>query len=140
MLVTPLGRIGAAICFDLDFPDLVLREGRTGADIMLVPSSDWREIDPLHTRMALMRGIENGCSIVRPTAKGLSAAADYEGRMLASADFFQTNDPVMVAQVPVRGVRTIYARVGDLFAGLCALGVLVAAAMALRGRALARRG
>jgi apolipoprotein N-acyltransferase len=64
--------------------------------------------------MALMRGVENGCSVVRPTNKGLCAAADYQGRILAVTDFFRTSPCVMVAQVPVRGVRTLYPRAPDL--------------------------
>ena len=134
VLDTPFGRTGAAICFDMDFPDLVRREGRAGVDFMLVPSSDWSDIDPIHTHMALLRGIENGCSVVRQTAKGLSATADYEGRILASTDYFRAEEPVMVAQVPRRGVRTIYARVGDLFAWICLAGVLLAALLAMRQR------
>lgn len=132
VLATSFGRVGGAICFDMDFPDLIRQHGLAAVDLVVVPSSDWKDIDPVHTRMALVRGVENGCSIVRQTAKGLSAAADYEGRVLATTDFFKTDDPVMAAQVPTRGVRTVYARVGDLFAWLCVVGLLLAAAMAVR--------
>jgi apolipoprotein N-acyltransferase len=90
---------------------------------MVVPSSDWREIDPLHTRMALLRGVENGCSVIRPTHKGLSAAADYQGRILAATDHFRASSRVMVAQVPSRGVWTLYPRLPGLLPVLC-LGVL----------------
>lgn len=78
--------MAAAICFDMDFPDLIRRPGLQRADLILAPSSDWREIDSVHTRMALFRGIENGCSVVRQTNKGLSAAADWQGRVLARGD------------------------------------------------------
>lgn len=44
-------------------------------------------------------------------------------------DFFQTADQVMVAQVPTRGVRTLYARVGDAFAWACILGLVLVAVM-----------
>ena len=111
---TTLGRIAGAVCFDADFPDLIVRAGRQRADLLVVPSSDWRAIDPVHTRMALMRGVENGCSVVRQTNQGLSAVADYQGRVLAWSDYFRTAPRVMMAQVPVRGARTPYARVPDL--------------------------
>jgi apolipoprotein N-acyltransferase len=113
------GRIGGAICFDMDFPQLIHRAGRGRADILVAPSSDWREIDPMHTRMAIFRGIENGFAVVRPTNKGLSIATDCQGRTLAAADFFASADPRIVAHVPVRGARTFYAGVGNLFAWLC---------------------
>ena len=131
---TGFGRLAGAICFDADFPGLIRDAGRGRADLLIIPSSDWQEIDPIHTRMALVRGIENGCSVVRQTNKGLSAAADAQGRILASVDFFQTSPCVMVAQVPVRGVPTLYARVGDLFAWLCVVALAMLLTWALRSR------
>jgi apolipoprotein N-acyltransferase len=128
----PLGRLAGAICFDADFPSLLREAGEAHAGILIIPSSDWKAIDPLHTRMALVRGIENGCSVVRQTNKGLSAAADPYGRILASVDFFRSRTCVMVAQVPVRGVRTAYSRVGDLFAWVCIVAFAMFAGLALR--------
>ena len=61
---TPFGRIAAVICFDMDFPQFIRRAARNGVDIMLVPSADWSAIDPIHTRMASVRGIENGFAVV----------------------------------------------------------------------------
>jgi len=136
VVATELGRLAGAVCFDADFPDLILRAGRRHADLLVVPSSDWRAIDPLHTRMALVRGVENGCSVVRPTRQGLSAAADYQGRILATADFFRATPSVMVAQVPSRGVRTPYSRLPDLVPYLCV--AIVAGAMI--GRLMRRAG
>jgi len=124
------GDLTGAICFDMDFPGLIRRAGREGTDLLLVPSSDWRAIDPLHTRMAIYRGIENGCAVVRQVNQGLSAAADHQGRILAAADYFKTADHAMVAQVPTRGVRTIYSRIGNLFAWACLGGLLAFAAAA----------
>jgi apolipoprotein N-acyltransferase len=123
-VVTPFGRIAAVICFDLDFPRLLAQAGRKGADILLAPSNDWRAIDPWHTQMASFRAIEQGFSLVRHTSRGLAAAFDYQGRVLAVMDHYQATDRTLVAQVPVRGVRTVYSRVGDLFAWLCLLGLL----------------
>ena len=77
--------------------------------------------------MACMRGIELGCSVIRHTGTGLSAAVDYQGRLLAQMDHFTTpgTERVMVTHVPVRGVRTFYARFGDLFSWICVVGLLV---------------
>lgn len=116
---TPHGRVGGAICFDMDFNGMLRRAGKQRTDILLAPSSDWPDIDPLHTRMAMFRGIENGCSVVRQTNKGLSMAADYQGRSLAATDYFRSTDHHLVAEVPTRGVVTIYSRIGDLFAWVC---------------------
>jgi hypothetical protein len=45
-------KIAGAICYDYDFPYFAKALGRQGADIVALPSSDWRGIDPIHTKMA----------------------------------------------------------------------------------------
>jgi apolipoprotein N-acyltransferase len=57
-------------------------------------------------------------NLVRHTTDGLSAAFDYQGHALASMDHFHATDHAMIAQVPTKGVRTIYLVIGDLFAWL----------------------
>jgi len=97
---------------------------------MVVPENEYPEIDPMHSRMATFRGIENGFAVVRPTNKGLSLATDGQGRVLASADYFASSDHRIVAQVPTLGTRTFYAAVGDLFAWLCVLALAGLVALA----------
>ena len=122
---TEFGRLSNAICYDLDFPNLIRQAGRAGVDLFLAPSWDWRAIDPLHTRMAIVRAIENGFALVRPTGMGLSIAADRYGRVLASADHFdETPDRLVMAHVPILGAATLYAKTGDWFAWLCMTFVL----------------
>ncbi len=128
---TPVGRLSNGICFDLDFPSLARQAGKAGVALMLVPSNDWREIDPLHTQNAAFRAIENGFTLVRQTSNGLAMTVDYQGRVLAASDYFTTGQQVMVAYVPVRGVRTLYAAVGDVFAWLCVLGLVALTGMAI---------
>jgi apolipoprotein N-acyltransferase len=131
---TPYGRLSNVICFDADFPATLRQAGQAGADVMLVPSNDWREVDPYHTQVATFRAIENGYSLVRQTSNGLAMTVDYEGNVLASTDFFSSDPQVMVAYVPMQGVRTLYATVGDLFAWLSIAGLVV-----LIGFAVARK-
>jgi apolipoprotein N-acyltransferase len=131
---TPYGKIGGAICFDMDFPNLLEQAGEQQADLMLVPSNDWREIDPWHSHMARLRAVEQGFNIVRHTSKGLSLAADYQGRVLSSMDHYTTSDRVLISQVPTSGTRTVYARIGDTFAWLCVAGLLVVTAIGRIGR------
>lgn len=110
------------ICWDADFPATIRQAGRNGTDLLLVPSNDFREIDPMHTQMAVFRAIENGVSLVRQASNGLSIATDPYGRVLAAMDHFTASDRVMVAQVPTQGVSTIYAVIGDLFGWLAVIG------------------
>ena len=56
---------------------------------------------------------------------------DYEGHVLAASDFFTTDQQVMVAYVPLYGVHTIYAAIGDLFAWVCLFGVVALTGLAI---------
>jgi apolipoprotein N-acyltransferase len=131
-LDTPYGRLSSIICFDGDFPQLLAQAGALRADVMLDPSNDWRAIDPWHTQMVSFRAVEQGFNLIRQTSQGLSAAFDYQGRRLAAMDHYQTTDYAMVSQVPTRGVRTIYSRLGDWFAWVCLAGLAWLTVVSLR--------
>ncbi len=111
--------IGGAICYDYDFPYIAQEFGNLKADIVAVPSSDWRGIDPLHTRMAAFRAIEQGHSIVRSTRFGLSAAITPYGEMISQMSSFDENNKVMTANLPVHGIITVHSILGDTFIYLC---------------------
>ncbi len=133
---TPFGRIGAVICFDMDFPGVVRQAAQQGADIMLVPAYDTYATRTYHTEVGLLRGVEDGFAVVRMVNEGTSIAVDARGQVLARQDFFTTPNRVMVVDVPTQGMMTIYGRFGDWFAWLCiaAMVVLVAAATLRPGR------
>ena len=128
---SPYGRLANVICFDADYPGTVRQAGQAGADLLLVLGDDWQAIDPYHTQVATFRAIENGFSLVRQSSKGLSMAVDYEGRVLSASDYFSTDQQIMVAYVPMHGVRTIYATIGDLFAWLCMIGLVALTGLAI---------
>jgi apolipoprotein N-acyltransferase len=129
---TPYGRIGTAICFDMDFPAFIHRLGAMKTDIVLDASFDSEGIRPYHTEAALLRGIENGFSLVKQTNLGTSMAIDGTGRVLARQDSFVTPDQLMLSDVPTRRVPTLYRVLGDWFAylgmamavALCAWGIV----------------
>lgn len=113
VLDRPYGHAAGAICYDYDFPALGLEHARLGADLVVVPASDWRGIDPFHTQMAAMRGIEGGFSVVRSVRWATSGAFDAIGRVRGTASYFE-GERLMVARVPARRVETLYSRVGDV--------------------------
>jgi apolipoprotein N-acyltransferase len=133
-LGTPYGRLMGAICFDTDFPPLMAQAGAAHADIVLSPAADWVAIDPRHTEIASFRAIEQGFNLLRQTNNGLSAAYDYQGHQLAQMDEFHATQLTLVAQLPIRGARTLYARFGDWLAWLS-----IAALVALLFQALRKR-
>ncbi|MDH4120601.1 MAG: nitrilase [Deltaproteobacteria bacterium] len=109
----PYGRTAGAICYDYDFPAMALGHAALGAGLVMVPSSDWKGIDPYHSQIARIRAIEGGFSVVRPVRASTSMAFDAYGRTREALPFFEQNDRVMLARVPVEPVRTLYARMGD---------------------------
>ena len=127
---TPLGRIASVICFDMDFPWLVRQAGQARADLLIAPSLDWDTVKGSHAQLASVRAVENGVSLLRPTGDGLSQAVDHQGRVLAAVDSFATDKGVVVTSVPARGAATIYPAIGDSFAYLCVLGLVVLAGAA----------
>lgn len=107
--------LGGAICYDYDFPYLANGYGELQADIVAVPSSDWKGIDPLHTQMAAFRAIEQGHSVLRSTRFGLSAGINPYGELVDTMSSFDDNNKIMITELPVKGKGTFYARIGDTF-------------------------
>ena len=110
---------GAVICYDYDFPYLAKGLGALKADLVADPSSDWRGIDPLHSRMAAFRAVEQGHSILRSTRFGLSAAITPYGEFAAQMSSYDNNDKLMMVNLPVKRVPTLYSVLGDFFVFLC---------------------
>ncbi len=121
---SPYGRIASVICFDMDFPTFINQAGNKNVDIMLVPANDWKEITPYHANMSKLRAIENGFSMVRCTGQGLSLAVDYNGKVLNQLNYYQTEENIMISDVPIKGIKTIYAKMGDWFVWVCIIGLL----------------
>lgn len=121
---TAYGNLSGVICWDADFPSVMRQEGRLGADMLLTPAADWKEVDPIHSAPAYFRGIENGMSVLRQTVNGLSFASDSIGRYLARMDHFSSSDWVTVVQLPTHRSFTLYPIIGDSFALLDCLACL----------------
>jgi apolipoprotein N-acyltransferase len=105
-------RYGVAICKDMDFPDL----GReyAGVDVLLVPAWDFTTDAWLHSRMAMLRGVENGYSIVRSARNGVLTVSDAYGIVTSEAP----SGPQTAYRVRVRQTNpglTLYSRTGDVF-------------------------
>lgn len=127
-LDTPYGRMGIAICFDADHPELMREAGRLNVDFMFVPSNEWAELEPLHTHMAMFRAIENGYSLLRQTSGTYSLAVDALGNELGGMRHSTSEDKALVVQLSPQGTGgTLYAAWGDWFAWGClvfALGLI----------------
>lgn len=105
-------QFGVAICKDMDFPDLARRYA--GVTAMLVPAWDFGRDAWLHSRMAMLRGVENGYAIVRSARNGVLTVSDAYGQVTAEAP----SGPLTAYNVAIPRAApgpTIYARFGDVF-------------------------
>jgi apolipoprotein N-acyltransferase len=123
------GRIGIEICRDMEYPELARRYAKQQVGLILAPAWDQGlGVDAAwHGHLSLMRGVENGFTMVRNAKVGLLTVSDDRGRVLAE----QSTRPdggltTMLVTVPVRHDSTFYQKWGDWFAwvDLAALGAL----------------
>lgn len=122
LLDTRLGKAAVAICFEADFPELVRRRMRAGAEVLINLSNDvWLgEVgQQQHLAMVTLRAVENRTWVIRATTTGISAAIDPFGAVRARTDAF--TETVLDARIVPMKVDTPYKRYGDVFAYLCVL-------------------
>lgn len=129
-----LGLLGAGyatqICKDMDFAETVRTTAAHGVRLMIVPADDFGRDRWIHARMAIMRGVENGFAVLRSAFDGLETISDAQGRVLVSRPTTRAGMVVAQAEVPLGSGPTLYTRIGDVFAWLCAVvSVLVGAGM-----------
>jgi len=120
----------------MDFPDFMLQAGRQRTDLLIVPENEYPQVDPMHSRMALYRAVENGFNLLLHASQSLSLACDYQGRVYGLMDHYHATDRVLVTQLPTAGAQTIYPRGGYLFPWVCtaALVILLAVGCVRRPR------
>lgn len=124
-VTTDWGTMSGVICWDQDFPHIMRQAGKMRATVMLAPNADWDAITPTHTYMGVFRAVENGYALIRPNVNGLSVITDAYGRVAAAMDHRQTEQDqwMMMGQLPVYQIRTIYSLIGDLFGWLALAGL-----------------
>ncbi len=114
-----LGNIGIEICRDMDYPELARRYSGNGVGLILVPAWEFGSDDLWHGHMALMRGVEDGFTMVRTAKAGFLTVSDDRGRVLSEeATSPHREFTTMLAQVPIRHDATLYQKWGDWFAWL----------------------
>jgi apolipoprotein N-acyltransferase len=122
---TEFGTLATSICYDADFPQLMRQAGQKNADVLLLPSGDWKEVSPYHGDMAKMRAVENGFSLVRCVSGARSSVYDFYGQLISARNFFDSGEKVLVAYVPMKGVQTVYSFIGDSWVAVCGFLLIV---------------
>lgn len=127
----PGTRTGLAVCKDMDFHDTGRAYSDRAAKLLLVPAWDFAVDGRMHSRMAVMRGIESGFAVARAALRGNLTLSDNRGRIIAETSD-ALGDATLIDEVPLHNTRTLYARWGDWFAWL-SLAMLAGALLAARG-------
>jgi apolipoprotein N-acyltransferase len=106
---------GLAICKDMDFPAWLRGYGRRGARTVAVPAWDFVVDGRWHSRMAVMRGVENGFSMARAARQGLLTFSDAYGRILAETPSSTAPEALLLRDLGPGPGATFYTRTGDWF-------------------------
>jgi apolipoprotein N-acyltransferase len=127
---------GTVICYEVIFPDLFRSFVAGGASFMVNITNDawfgetsgpWQ-----HLGVLPVRAVENRVAIARAANTGVSAFVEPTGRVTLRLPLLERG--ILRAPVPLRRGITVYTRLGDWFAYLCA-----ALSATVAGWALSRR-
>ena len=132
-LPTRHGVISTAICYEIVFPRLVGDSVVKGSELLTTITNDaWyghSSAPYQHFLQASMRAIEQGRYLARAANTGISGFVDPYGRVIEQSEIF--TQAVMVADLRLHRITTVYGRIGDLFAYICA--ALTVAALVFSG-------
>ncbi len=119
--------LGAFICYESAFPDLVRQFARGGAEVLVNLSNDGyfghSAAREQHLELVRMRAAENRRWILRSTNDGITATVDPAGRVWYRAPPYQE----LAGVVSYRYLANVtpYTRYGDWFAWGCLLAALL---------------
>ncbi len=139
VLSQPSGTWGLQICKDLDFPALSRDYAADGTNLLLVPAWDFKVDGWLHSRMAMLRAVENGFALARAARNGLLTLSDNRGRVMAEAPTVSEHFVTVTGQLSVTRERTLYSRTGDWFAWLCLVVLLALLSLLFVRRKMSRK-
>jgi apolipoprotein N-acyltransferase len=125
---------GTAICKDLDFPAHLRKYGRSKAQIVCVPAWDFVQDDWLHSRMAIMRCVENGFSMVRSARQGRLTISDCFGRINYESSSVHKKGVTLLGEVTLQNKSTIYSRFGEWFGIINLVGTIFLIGTGLKKR------
>jgi (R)-amidase len=106
-------RIGALICFDIEFPETARAVAAAGARVIVVCNGNMLRFAPVHRVLACARAIENQAFIVMSnrvgagrvdTFAGGSMIVDPTGRILAEGD--NASESVLSTEIDLSQIET----------------------------------
>lgn len=79
-VTTSLGRLGVAICYDIEFPEVARSLAVSGAEFLVVVSANMHPYTDYHLTYAKSRAMENGIPLVLSNWVGQGPRFDFLGR------------------------------------------------------------
>ncbi|MDQ2687232.1 MAG: apolipoprotein N-acyltransferase [Armatimonadota bacterium] len=133
---TPVGKVGAAVCYDSTYGQITRDQVARGANVLIVATDDtWfgrTAAARQHAAMSAVRAAETDRYLVRAAATGISQVIAPTGQVLSEAGLFR--QAVVSAPIESRATRTLYVRAGDWFVAVCAALFAVLWGVSVRGR------
>ncbi len=115
IFAAPGGKWGVTICMDMFFPSWSRRYGQRMVTLLAVPAWDFDRDAHLCSRIAIVRGVENGFAIARTAQRGLLIVSDAYGRVLGEEASSMAPEPMLVRDIPPGPGPTLYTHYGDWF-------------------------
>ncbi len=106
---------GVAICKDLDFPDYIQKYGKQNISFIIVPAWDFELDYWLHSRVSILRSVENGFSMIRTARQGSLTISDCYGRVTNEANGANGKAISLLGSISLQHKDTFYTRFGDWF-------------------------
>jgi len=126
---------GLVICRDMFFTDLGQAYSRLGVAALLVPAWDFYVDAWWASRVAALRGVEGGYSVVRASRESFLTVSDRYGHILAQERSAYLPGASLLGTLPLGpATPTPYARFGDIFGWLCVAGAVLAVVLPRRTR------
>lgn len=121
LINSEFGVLGALICFDSIYEDVVRASVADGAELITLSTNDSWFYDSAavwqHNRHATVRAVENGRYVVRAASTGVSSFISPTGKVIDTVapltEGFAATDVYMLSG------RTLYSYVGNIFVYLC---------------------
>lgn len=106
---------GVAICKDMDFDGYIRAYGINRPALICVPAWDFTVDDWLHSRMAILRGVENGFSEIRVARLGELTISDPYGRVTSRSNCAGGKPAELTGNIQLYAATTFFVRFGDWF-------------------------
>jgi apolipoprotein N-acyltransferase len=121
-------RYGPAICYEIVFPQIGRMQVVHGADVLVTITNDaWYDgtsAPRQHLNQARLRAVETDRYLLRAATTGISAFVDPTGHVVD--ELAMNKQGIIYAKFEARTTATPYVRLGDWFAWLAVIAVIIA--------------